>query len=176
MTQVVIAARHAADEYADGSPVATIALGEGTLSVRIGRECGPGDEDISRLTSQAVFELERLSEALIYVARGRLQSPSPIPSRDMLVGPLIHLRPSISCLVGLTAFYVTPLHLPSRRRDRGDSAELVVTAQFGQRGARATLEVADAFRLGEELYEAAFNLDSAFRLESNCDETEPNDA
>jgi hypothetical protein len=165
MSPIILAAERAVDEYVDATQIARLDLANGRLAVEVGADCTANEADITDLTGQTVFELERLSEALIYVAGGKLEHPKAIRSRDMLVGPLVHLRPSVTCLVGLTAFYITPIHLPgrARRQEAGHADIVLLTAQFRHRGARGGLELSDAVRLGQAIYEEAHSLDQTLQ-------------
>jgi hypothetical protein len=121
------------------------------LTISLGADCPESARDVSEITSQTVFELEVLAEGLRYVAEGKLPDFHEVPSRAMLFGPRVGIRPSAGVCLSRTLFFSSlTLRQPRTRR------RLVwLEAMHMNWAVRATFEVDDVPGLAEELYQQA---------------------
>ena len=113
-----------------------------------------------------VYELENLAAALQFVALGKLPENYPMASPDVLIGPTIHLCPSVNVEVGhpgigsegqSAVFYCSALDSRVAKRRL-----ILLDVISNNHGGQLRMEIDDALNLSEELFHVARVLAARF--------------
>lgn len=137
----------------------TLEFSDSEMTITLGPDGSDGKRWVSMLWSHTVYELEKLSEGLTYVALGSLPETYPVPSRDILIGPTVGLFPALWFQMGHPGIgmpgqgvmlYCWSKFNPLARRRLVD-----LEGTLEGRAMDATFEVDDVLDFAEDAYQVA---------------------
>lgn len=167
MNELRLEAGPARDKYVRGDLLfARLEFSDTEMTVSIGPDSPASIRSVSELWSHTVYELENLAMGLRVVALGKLPKKYSVRSRDMLIGPFVHLWPELGFWLGHPGIggegAGIRLHCETRRLPLGRRNVINLEATFEGRAERATFEVDEVLAFAEELYEQAKSLAPRF--------------
>lgn len=150
----------ARDKYAGGSFLfARLEFSETHLTVSLGPDCPESQRMVTKMWEHTVYELERLAMGIRSMALSELPEYHEVPSRDMLIGPMVSLGLCFWSVLGQpweasdgrgTMFFCS-----RHQRGRPRRVQVHLEAMNDFRSERCVFEIEEALELAEILYEQA---------------------